>query len=754
MDTTNTGAILRFCAAVLLAAAIWALAKYETAEPKVLGLDAPVTAFSSGRAFDTLGRILGPEKPHPAGSAENAASRARIVAEFARLGVKTETYTAFSCNAWRGFRVVPCATVTDILAEVVPGEGKAIVLLAHYDSVPAGPGASDDGSGVATVLETARALRARGGKSAHPVLAVITDGEEFGLLGAQAFLNNPTLAARVGVVINVEARGTRGRSLMFQTSPGDGRLIDLYAKSVSFYGTSSLYAEIYKFLPNDTDLTLFIKAGFPSYNFAFVENVADYHTSLDRKINLSRLTLQEHGENMLGLASALEQTNYADLKGSNDIYLDIFGAVLPRLPASWALPLALLTLLVLVGGIFLSRGEPTRKRDWLFAFLMPLALLAGCVLTGLALHFIAQIVSHQPDPSFAHPAFLRAAMALGVVATTLLVARMAPPRLAAIAVWVWFAALSVVMAALLPGVSPFFLFPALAAAILALVTIPFRVPAVGQTALLLAALVGLSIWMGFAASGELLLGLRMHPLFTVPAAFGAMTLIPLLHTRAIKRTAWLSMVGVGFAAAIVLSVVAGLQPAFSRVAAQRLSLSYVESDGQAQWVVDAGAPLPGKLRAAAGFSTTPQMSVPGQFFPAYAASAGAAQFPPPKGEAVASGHRIEISLHGSPQATGMLLIVPKAAGLKAIDIGGQHLVAPVDLATDTVLACLTPDCAQEHVSLDVATNAPFEIQFAEQRHGLPPQGGKLLAARPKTAVPSQNGDITVLFSKLTVPAGR
>ncbi len=88
--------------------------------------------------------------------------RARIQAEFAKLGVKTSTYTAFTCNAWRGFAYIPCATVTDILAEVVPGEGKAIVLLAHYDSVPAGPGASDDESGVSIVLETARALRTRG----------------------------------------------------------------------------------------------------------------------------------------------------------------------------------------------------------------------------------------------------------------------------------------------------------------------------------------------------------------------------------------------------------------------------------------------------------------------------------------------------------------------------------------------------------------------------------------------------------------
>src|SRR6185437_1606948 len=282
MANGNWQALARVVILTAIAVAFWALAKYSYKQPNILPANAPATIFSAGRAYATLGRVLGPEKPHPVSSDENAAVRARILKEFAALGVKTSTYTAFTCNAWRGFASIPCATVTDILAEVMPGEGKAIVLLAHYDSVPAGPGASDDESGAATVLETARALRARAGKSLHPVLAVITDGEEAGLLGAQAFLQNAALKARVGAVVNVEARGTRGRSLLFQTSPGDGNLIDLYARSVPYYATSSLYAEIYRLLPNDTDLTLFIKQGFPSFNFAFSENVADYHTPLDQ----------------------------------------------------------------------------------------------------------------------------------------------------------------------------------------------------------------------------------------------------------------------------------------------------------------------------------------------------------------------------------------------------------------------------------------------------------------------------------------
>ncbi len=276
------GAIIRAVVLALVALGIWFLSNYETQPHKQDYAAKSGTEFSATRAHDALGRILGPKEiPDPVSSDNNAAVRARIQKEFSDLGVKTTTYTAFTCNAWRGFSFIACATVTDIIAEVVPGEGKAIVMLAHYDSVPAGPGASDDKSGVVTILETVRALKARGGQSQHPVIALITDGEEAGLLGANSFLENAKLKDRVGVVINVEARGTRGQSLLFQTSPGDGKLIDLYAKSVPVMATSSLYAEIYKFLPNDTDLTLFIHDGFPSFNFAFADNVRYYHSPMD-----------------------------------------------------------------------------------------------------------------------------------------------------------------------------------------------------------------------------------------------------------------------------------------------------------------------------------------------------------------------------------------------------------------------------------------------------------------------------------------
>ncbi len=434
-----------------------------------------------------------------------------------------------------------CGTAEDIIAEVAPGEGKAIVLVAHYDSVPAGPGAADDQSSVATILETVRALKARGMKTKHPILALITDGEEAGLLGANAFLDNPALRARVGIAINAEARGNQGASLLFQTSPGDGPLIDLYARSVPAYATGSLFAVVYKMLPNDTDLTVFLDHGIAGYNFSCLGNVADYHTPLDRRANLSQATLQSHGNSMLGLASALMQTDFAALKGGDDIYLAVFGQLLPRLPAGWAVPLAILVLAILFAAGWTSRGEVLGIGRRLAAFAAPLAALVLAVASGWLLHTIAALVSGHPDPSFAHPAWLRAALALGVAASLILVSRLASARMIALSVWTWMAGLGLLTALTVTGVSPYFLFPALIGSLLLLAQSRLRGAwsgPFGEAVIFLAALPALIVWLSIAAVAELVQGLALHPLFTVPVVFGAMTLLPLLASRPLTRRGW------------------------------------------------------------------------------------------------------------------------------------------------------------------------------------------------------------------------
>jgi hypothetical protein len=744
-----------------LASMFWFAQEDWVARPAVQGADAPARVFSAGRAEDVLARILGPELPHPVSTDENAAVRGRILAALSAFGVPATVHHGFGCNAVRAFGVITCASVNDILGEVKPGAGKAIVLMAHYDSVPAGPGAADDESGVATVIEAVRALKARGLDSKHPVLALLTDGEEAGLLGAAAFLHDPALRARVGAVINVEARGNHGRSLLFQTSPGDGPLIDLYARGVSNYATSSLYAEIYRLLPNDTDLTLFIRDGFPSFNFAFSENVAHYHTSLDRRENLDPQTLQQQGDNLLGVAGALEQTDFAALRGQNDIYVDLLGRALPRLPAKWALPLSVAAFILLLMAALMARGAPVGASRWLAAFAITPALVIGAGLMGWLLHTIASLVSGMPDPSYAYPAALRVGLALGVAFVTLIVSRTAPPRASAAAVWLWIAVLGLVVAVLVPGLTPYFLLPALIAGVLLLAAafLPgnWDGPA-GQAALLLSALPMLLLWVGFGAMGETVMGLKLHPLFTIPLALGLSALVPLFAAYALPSRAWLAVSAVACLAAISAAAFAGMQPAYSVIAPQRLSITYVQKSDRALWSVDALGPVPGGLKSVAKFSATPERVSPFMWSSSYVAPADDLHAPLPTARIIGDrrtdgGRRVTLVLQGSDDANQMAFILTKPSNLEAIDIKDWHFDVPPQWTKldRVVVACMSRDCASAALTLTLSDDAPLDAVVSEDHFGLPPEGERLAAARPKWAAPSQNGDGVLLISHLHIP---
>jgi hypothetical protein len=764
MEKSNRAGLNLVVAVSLLAiaAGFWFLQTYGTAQPPSVPASASSLEFSAARAEAVLARVLGPEKPHPVSTEENARVRARIVQELVRLGLHPIIHHAFACHPPRPDGLLICATVNDIIAQVIPGAGKAVLLLAHYDSVPAGPGAADDESGVATVIETARALIARG-QARHPVLAVLTDGEEADLLGAAAFLNDPALKARVGAVVNVEARGNRGPSLLFQTSPGDGPLIDLYAKNTSRYATSSLYDEIYRFLPNDTDLTLFIADGFPSFNFAYVGGVFDYHTANDTRANLDPASLQQQGDNMLGTAAALDQTDFAGLRGTNDIYLDILGRWLPRVPESWALPLAIAAFVLLLIGGLLARGPRITRDRWLRAFAIPPVLLIVGVGSGFVLHAIASAVSGSPEPAYAYPAAFRIALAFALAGATLLASRLAPPRAAALAVWLWLGAAGIIVAILVPGFSPYFLIPAVVAAVL--LALAARAPrswdgAVGLLALFVSALVSLLIWSGIGTVGETLLGMRGHPLFTAPFAIALCALVPLFARFALPRASWIVLVGGLFVAAIAAAIVQGLTPPFSTEAAQRLNVTYVEDAGKAYWAAETTAPVPRAMRDVAQFSSNVRRIVPG--LPrVYAAQAGPPRFPLPAtavdGTPPENGTRkVTLLLRGSGAANQMYLFVPNSAKLKAVDVNGWHFDAPQKWANEAFveIACMSRDCARAAMTLTLAGSLPVVLGLYEFRFGLPASARRLVAARPVTAVPSQNGDNTVLVREIRIPAAR
>ena len=194
------------------------------------------TGFEQEKAFTTLSRLLKEERPHIAGSPENKVVRDRIVEELKSYGYTPEIQTALQCAP--PDRFPGCTQVENIIA-VHSGTDSCygVLVTAHYDSVAAGPGVADDGAGVAVVLELARVLANR--KTQNTIVLLITDGEETGLRGALAFAQRHPLMPRADiqtgdmakVVVNAEARGASGPSMMFETGPSNEPLITLFAKT-------------------------------------------------------------------------------------------------------------------------------------------------------------------------------------------------------------------------------------------------------------------------------------------------------------------------------------------------------------------------------------------------------------------------------------------------------------------------------------------------------------------------------------------
>ena len=697
---------------IIIFVAIWLLAAHRQAGPEPVAANAPAEIFSGLRAKAVLAQVLGPEHPHPAGSAENAAVRGRIAAQLSAMGVASQNLTRFSCYSRPRWNSIPCGTVTDLVADVLPGDGPAILLMAHLDSVPAGPGAGDDGIGIATLLETIRALKASPPASRHPVMVLLTDGEELGMLGASAFLRDPALRARVGVVINVDARGDAGQGLLFQTSPGDAALIDLYAKSVTRPAASSLYAEIYKILPNDTDMTPFLEVGIAGYNFANIGHVAAYHTAIDKLANVDSRTLQSEGDQVLALARVLASTDFAGLKSGNAIYADVLGLWLPRLPMRWALPLSLATLLLLLWTAWRRKAA-----GGIVAILTPPLFVLGAAAVGWLLQTIAALVAGVADPAYAHPWLLRLALIFGVWAVALLAARRASLSCS----WLWFAGLAVATAWFLPGASAFFLFPALVAA----AVLPFA----GHRPWLcgIPALVALLLWIPLAAGVETLLGLAVAPVLALAVAMGLVPLLPALVRGKICALVLAAL-------ALIAAIGAGFLPAYDTAHPQRLNVVRVEDRGRLSLIVPS-APLPASLRAAAPFSATPEPGIIG----GYVAPLGNAPSPPLHATAIRKDREVILDLDGSG---AMAVSVPKEFGLTSVTLNGITMGAQPG---PVMILCATPDCGHAQMVLRQDEAAAATLLVMERQPWNFP-------ARPANSTPSQFGDMQMRVSRLRVTA--
>lgn len=606
MTQTRSRATSLACSLFLLVLA--ALAVWSVLPPSPRSADAAADEFSAGRAFATVEAVGG--EVHPHGTAAAAAVRDTIVADLEELGLDPEVTDGVGMSGRLGDQSRVAATKN--VVATIPGTDSTgpVFLVAHYDSAEVSHGANDDGAGVATLLETARAL-GEGEPLRNDLVLVFTDAEEACLCGAEAFAHADPRAADGGVVVNVEARGSSGPAIMFETSDGNAALVDAYSH-VPYPVGSSMAVEVYRILPNDTDFSPFLddpEGRFTGLNSAYIDGSATYHAPQDTPERMSTASLQHHGANMLALARELGDADAATLatpSADDATYFPLPGGVLARYPGRLVWPLAVAAVLA-VGALAVAvarrrevRGERTTAGALALGFASALLPLAGAVVGSIALWWVMGLVRPGYDEMLDpwRPWGFRVAL-LGIVATVwtawfLGLRRSLGGAALAVGALGWLAVLGVVLAAVTPGGSYLAALPALAGAVAGLLTLRVARGVVGRRVVVtLGAAVGVVLLVPIVLLFFPALGLATGAAPAVVAALLALVLTPVLAVlwpRGRRRA--LGLVGGCAAVGVVALVVGFVVDPFDAEHPEPTRLAYaLDADtGSAHWVSDEGTP--------------------------------------------------------------------------------------------------------------------------------------------------------------------
>lgn len=502
------------------AAVLAALTLLAQAPPAPRASSAPDTEVSAERARAHLEVIA--REPRPVGSSAHAATRDYLQDQLQALGLETEVQRTL----WVGQRYGNAAIVENVVGRL-PGHDSsgAILLVAHYDSVPSSPGAADNGAGVAAILEALRALRASSPLE-NDVLVLFSDAEEAGLLGAEAFAAEHPWMADVSLVVNLEARGSGGPAVLVETQPGNRELMRDFARVVPYPNASSLAVDVYRLLPNDTDFSVFLDQGVPGFNFAFIRGAAQYHSPLDDLERLDLGSLQHHAEHTLALARHFGDRDLGGpLVSTNDaVFFDLGRLVMVHYPATLALPLGLGGAVIWLVVALVARARGAARMRGMAIGLAAWTVTAAAAFAAATLAFR---LLRRVEPAFAvmwagnvyHAEVTMLAMVLLtlalVAASTGLTTRwLRTPELALGALALW-TVVSLVVSVTLPGASYLTVWPLLGGLLgLALVIArqgrgPWRLTPGRVVVLVLGAVPLLLLYPPFVAEGFIALGLAL-----------------------------------------------------------------------------------------------------------------------------------------------------------------------------------------------------------------------------------------------------
>lgn len=709
---------------------LFLLIRWQGEAPKPAS--AAANEFSAERAYATEKQLLAGISAHPIGSPANAVVRARLVAALLSLGYETQVEQAFGCDAHAS-----CATVHNVIAHA-PGmpSRPAVLLLAHYDSVPAGPGASDDGTGVATLLEVARAVR---GEAFHnPLLLVFTEGEEGGLLGAEAFAADPQ-TAQVAAVVNIDNRGTHGASLLYETSSNDRLIIERVIHALPHPVTSSLFSTIYDLLPHDTDFSVFKRAGKSGVNFAAIGDQWAYHTPYDNLARVSLRTLQHHGDNALASVRALSSGDLRHGTDQNAVWFDVLTLFVISWRQHLTLWIAVLALIAsIVAALLLIREEEATVRGVLHgaAALLGAVIVAGLV--GFVLSWLGTIRATQIW--VAHPAAILTAMWLAGIAAAIGVPTSlrhytTDSGMLAGEALIW-SVLAVTLALVLPGASYLAIVPAVV-----LVARAFVHAFTGFSHELGALIASALISIVFVPAALGLYDGLGNPALPVIAAVAAMAFSPVAFAIDERRIA-----GVALVFAVVFALVAVALPDISHRRPQRVRITHMSEGTLSRWIT--GTPTP-KMREVAHFS---RFMWPWAFASAWEAPAPAVNIPQVQLNVVSdtqrTGRRYRVlQLHSPRNAARVTLLFRTSATIESVKINGVTPPPPpqhfYDLTANGWHRIAIYGGSDATIELVARGAAPINAIASDMTYGLPDFGRPLAQARDASeASTSDDGDVT------------
>lgn len=344
----------------------------------------PLSEFSTKRAHDKVEAIS--EKPHFVGSENHEQVANYLIEELKKLGLETSIQEGYTLTDWGNL-----VKSKNILARIKGTQNtKALLLLTHYDSAPHSfsHGASDAGSGVATILEGVRAFLYNKTTHKNDIIILFSDAEELGLNGAALFVTQSSWANDVGLVLNFEARGTSGPSYMLmETNHGNAGLVKEFASAnVTYPVSNSLMYSIYKMLPNDTDLTVFREQkNIQGYNFAFIDGHYNYHTVQDDIKHLNTNTLAHQGTYLMPLLNYFSNANLNTTQSTADYVYFTIPFTFISYPFELVLPLLIFGLVLFLLLVFIGIAKRILILSQMAKGFIP--LFGSLISTGLITYF-------------------------------------------------------------------------------------------------------------------------------------------------------------------------------------------------------------------------------------------------------------------------------------------------------------------------------------------------------------------------------